>query len=256
MDFGQAMQFDLTDDGFLDGRLRILQPKAGYRAATDPVLLAAFAPAEPGQSVLELGCGAGVASLCLGYRVKGLALTGVERQSSYAYLARKNADRNAAVLHVVEADLAALPPTISAESFDHALANPPYFRAGGGTAANDVGKEGAFREQTPLSQWIDTSLRRLRPGGWLTMIHLAERLDDILADLRGRTGSVEILPVAPRSGRPATRVLVRARKVDRGPLTLLPPLVLHDGAEHLRDGDDYSMAARSVLRDGAALPIR
>ena len=64
MDFGQAMQFDLTDDGFLDGRLRILQPKAGYRAATDPVLLAAFAPAEPGQSVVELGCGTGVASLC------------------------------------------------------------------------------------------------------------------------------------------------------------------------------------------------
>ena len=159
-------------------------------------------------------------------------------------------------LRVVEADLAALPRTFRAESFDHVLANPPYFRAGGGTAANDPGKEGAFREETPLSLWIDICLRRLRPGGWLTMIHLAERLGDILADLRSRTGSVEILPVASRSGRPATRVLVRARKVDHGPLTLLSPLVLHDGAEHLRDGDDYSMAARSVLRDGMGLPIR
>ena len=250
------MLFDLTDDGFLDGRLRILQPRAGYRAATDPVLLAAFTPADAGQSALELGCGAGVASLCLGYRVQGLSLTGVERQPGYADLARKNADRNGMALRVVEADLAALPRTFRAESFDHVLANPPYFRAGGGTAANDPGKEGAFREEAPLSLWIDICLRRLRPGGWLTMIHLAERLGDILADLRSRTGSVEILPVASRSGRPATRVLVRARKVDHGPLTLLSPLVLHDGAEHLRDGDDYSMAARSVLRDGMGLPIR
>lgn len=249
------MDAELTDDGFLDGRLRIQQPRQGYRAATDPVLLAAFVPARSGQAVLELGCGVGVASLCLGHRMAGLALTGVERQPLYADLARRNAARNAIPLQVVEADLAALPATLRSESFDHVLANPPYFRAGGGTAAQDAGREVAFREETPLSLWIDICLRRLRPGGWLTMIHLAERLDDMLADLRGRAGSIEILPVAPREGRPATRVLVRARKVDRGPLRLFSPLVLHEGEKHLRDGDDYSLPARAVLRDGAALPI-
>lgn len=249
------MDAELTEDGFLDGRLRIQQPRQGYRAATDPVLLAAFVPASSGQTVLELGCGVGVASLCLGHRVAGLALTGVERQAPYAGLARRNAERNAIALQVVEADLAALPAALRSESFDHALANPPYLRAGGGTSAHDAGKEVAFREETPLSLWIDICLKRLRPGGWLTMIHLAERLDDILADLRGRAGSIEILPVAPRHGRPATRVLIRARKVDRGPLTLLPPLVLHEGEKHLHDGDDYSPSARSVLRNGAALPI-
>ena len=50
---------DLTDDKFLMGRLRLLQPARGYRAATDPVLLAAACPAEGGQSVLDLGCGDG-----------------------------------------------------------------------------------------------------------------------------------------------------------------------------------------------------
>ncbi|MFM7443793.1 MAG: methyltransferase, partial [Tabrizicola sp.] len=50
---------ELSDDKFLCGRLRLLQPVRGYRAATDPVLLAAACPAEPGQSVLDLGCGAG-----------------------------------------------------------------------------------------------------------------------------------------------------------------------------------------------------
>ena len=245
---------DTTDDGFLGGRLRILQPRVGYRAATDPVLLAAATPARPGQSVLELGCGVGVASLCLLSRVPDLAAEGVERQAPYAALARRNAERNRLPLTVTEADLARPPAALRARSFDHVLANPPYFRANDGTSADDPGREAAFREETPLDQWIDAGLRRLVPGGWLTMIHLTDRLGDMLAALGTRAGSVMILPVAPRSGRPASRVILRARKGGRAPLTLLPPFILHQGDEHLRDGDDFTPAARAVLRDGGALP--
>jgi tRNA1(Val) A37 N6-methylase TrmN6 len=245
---------DTTDDGFLGGRLRILQPRVGYRAATDPVLLAAATLARPGQSVLELGCGVGVASLCLLSRVPGLAVEGVERQASYAALARLNAERNGLPLAVTEADLARPPAALRARTFDHVLANPPYFRANDGTRADDPGREAAFREETPLDQWIDAALRRLVPGGWLTMIHLTDRLGDMLAALGTRAGSVTILPVAPRSGRPASRVILRARKGARAPMTLLAPFILHQGTTHLRDGDDFTPAARAVLRDGAALP--
>lgn len=245
---------DLTTDGFLGGRLTILQPRMGYRAATDPVLLAASVPAMAGQKVLELGCGAGVASLCLAARVEGLQSVGVERQPAYADLARRNAAANGLSVEVITADLAQLPKALRATSFDHVFANPPYFRAGGGTQARDQGREAAFREETPLAAWIDAGLKRLSPGSWLTMIHLAERLGDILDALRGRAGSVLILPIAPRPGRAATRVLVRARKGGKAPLQLLTPFILHDGAEHLADGDDFTAAARSVLRHGAALP--
>jgi tRNA1Val (adenine37-N6)-methyltransferase len=84
---------DLTRDAFLGGRLHVWQPARGYRAGTDPVFLAAACPARSGEHVLELGCGVGVASLCLAARVEGLALTGVERQVDYAALARRNAER-------------------------------------------------------------------------------------------------------------------------------------------------------------------
>ena len=83
-----------TEDGFLGGQLRLMQPAAGYRAGVDPVFLAASIPAKPGQRVLELGCGVGTALLCLGHRVKGLALTGVELQPLYANCARRNAANN------------------------------------------------------------------------------------------------------------------------------------------------------------------
>jgi tRNA1(Val) A37 N6-methylase TrmN6 len=45
---------DLTHDAFLGGRIHLWQPRAGYRAGIDPVLLAACVPARSGQNVLEL----------------------------------------------------------------------------------------------------------------------------------------------------------------------------------------------------------
>ncbi len=244
---------ELTEDGFLGGRLRLLQPRHGYRAATDPVLLAAAVPARAGQSVLDLGCGAGVASLCLGARVPGVALAGIERQSAYAALARANADRCALALEVIEADIAALPPSLRARSFDHVLSNPPWF-APEAPPARDPGRDGAHRETTPLALWIDTGLRRLRPGGTLSLILPVARLPAALAALEGRA-SATVLPLAARAGRAAGRVILQARKGARSPFRLLAPFVLHAGARHLQDGEDSTAAAQAVLRDAAALDL-
>lgn len=249
----QPLPGELTSDDFLNGALSVLQPRTGYRAATDPVLLAAAVPARPGQKVLELGCGAGVASLCLLHRVHGLDVDAVERQADYADLARRNAERNGLRLTVHTADLALLPVGLRQRSFDHVMANPPFFRPGDGTPAQDAGRESALREDTPLAVWIDAGLRRLAPEGWLTLIILAERLGDVLAGLSNRAGSVSVLPVAARAGRPAGRIIIRARKGGRAPLRLLSPLVLHDGAAHEKDGDDHSAAARRILREGCAI---
>lgn len=236
---------EVTQDGFLNGRVMAWQPRTGYRAATDPVFLAAACPAKAGESVLELGCGVGVAALCLAARVD-VHVVGVERQVAYADLARRNG------LDVVVADLTALPAPLRQRSFDHVIANPPYY--GPGTGSDDPGRDVALREQTPLADWCAVARARLRPGGWLTMIHMAERLPDLLAGLDG-FGSVAVQPLAPRVGRAAGRVVVRARKGAKGAFRLLAPILLHEGTEHRADGDDYSATSRAVLRDGAALPF-
>lgn len=242
---------DQSRDGFLGGRLRIAQPLQGYRAGADAVMLAAACPAQAGQAVLELGCGAGVASLCLGWRVPGLRLTGLERQTDYAELARRNAADNDIALTVITGDLAAMPAPLRAENFDHVIANPPFFLQG--TTAPDTGRKAARHEETPLTDWVDAALRRLRPGGGVTLIQRADRLDGLLAALSGRAGAITVLPVVARADRPAGRIIVTARKGARTPLRLLAPFVMHRGAVHLRDGDDLSATATGVLRDG--MPI-
>ena len=80
----------LTEDGFLGGRVKVLQPEKGYRAGIDAVFLAASIPIEPGQTALEAGYGVGVVSLCVAARVAGVHITGVEIASRYSILAEEN----------------------------------------------------------------------------------------------------------------------------------------------------------------------
>ena len=241
----------LSDDKFLCGKLRLLQPVKGYRAATDPVLLAAACPAEAGQSVLDLGCGAGAASLCLGHRVPGLRLAGLELQAAYADLARRNAERNGIALEVHQGDLVKMPVALRRD-FDHVIANPPYYPAGG-SPSPIAARAQAMQVDTPLADWVMAATRRLRPGGWLTLICGADGLPEVLGALAPKLGSAAVLPLAPREGRAALRVIVQARKGGRAPFRLLAPFVIHAGAAHDGDRESYTPAANAVLRDGADL---
>lgn len=245
----------LTRDAFLAGRVMAWQPKTGYRAGVDAVMLAAAVPAQPGQQVLELGCGVGAAALSLCARVPGLRVTGVELQPAYAALARRNAAENAATLEVIEGDVAALPAALRAQTFDHVMTNPPYFRRDPGTEARDPGRETALAEAMPLALWIGAGIRRLRSDGWLTVIHRATRLPEILGALDARMGSVRVRPLAPRAGRDALTVIVQARKGGRAPFRLLAPLVLHEGDSHPGDRDHFTPEAAAILKSGAPLPM-
>lgn len=244
---------DLTEDDFLGGRLRLLQPRAGYRAGVDPVLLAASVAARAGQSILDLGCGVGTAALCIGRRVPGVSLMGLEFQEPYADLARRNGALNGLSLDVVTGDVAEMPDALKAQQFDHVIANPPYFDRNTSTRAPAADKERALGEDTALSVWVQQAAKRATPGGTVTFIHRAERLPDLLGHVGRHLGSLELLPLAPRENRGARLVLVRARKGGRADFRMYPPWILHAGSHHDGDRESYTAATASVLRDGAAL---
>lgn len=243
-------EYPVTHDAFLGGRITLIQPQKGYRAGTDAVLLAAAVPAGAGQTALELGCGTGAAALCLATRVKGVKITGVEAQDRYARLARQSAQHNGLPIEVVTARIEELPSDVTARNFDHVFANPPYFSLDAVTPPVAHDKSIAHsHEAYALAEWITVGKRRLNPGGTLTLIHRTEALTELLMALANGFGDVEVIPISSRPARAATRVILRARKGRKGPLSLHAPLVMHAGG----DGNAFSQLAREILETGRAI---
>jgi len=237
----------ISRDGFLGGKVWLDQPKQGVRSGSDAVFLAAVTAAQAGDRVLDVGCGAGAAGLCLKERALGIDLHGLEFQADYADLAERNG-----VPTVWQADLFEPPAPLSTTPFDWVMTNPPFYRMTNSTSPK-ADRAIARRAERPLADWIYACLRRLKPGGGFAMVHQIDALPEAMFALHQRAGDIAVLPLQPRTKRPAKRMVLTARKGARGPFRLAPPLILHDGLRHEADREDYSEAATAILRDGEAL---
>ncbi len=240
---------DCTEDHLLNGRVALRQPRQGFRAGLDAVLLAAFIPARPGESVLEAGAGSGAAFLCLAARVPGLAIRAVEREPSMAALARDNAARAGLNAQIEEGDVADLALARRLGPVAHGFANPPYWP--GGTPPPGAIRRAATHEKgAALAAWVAFLAAAIAPRGSLSLILPAARFDAAVAALgTSGFGAVELFPLWPRQGVAAKRVLLRARKGSRAPARVWPGLVLHEA-----DGR-FTSEAEAILRDAAGLQL-
>ncbi len=239
---------ELTDDAFLGGRVQAWQPAQGFRAGLDSVTLAACVPAQHKEHVCELGSGVGVASLCLAARVRDLAVTAVEIDEDLAALARANGERNRTPLDVVVADVLKRPRTLARQSFHHAFTNPPYHDIGRGTRAPQAAKARATSAHAhDLVTWLRFARALVRPKGTITAILPLEQLPLALAALSSEGQGCEIIPLWPKPGSPAKRIIIRTRMNSKAPLQLHAGLVLHTTA------GKPSAEAEGVLRHGAPL---
>jgi tRNA1(Val) A37 N6-methylase TrmN6 len=246
-----------TDDAALGGRLMLRQPAHGHRFGHDAILLAAATPAAAGEVTVDLGAGVGAAGLALARRVPGLEVRLVEIDPVLATLAGENAARNGfgdrVTAHAL--DVAAPPAAFAAAGLgpgcaDRVLMNPPFHTAGRAQASPDARRRAAHvAPPGALATWLGAAARLLRADGTLTVIHRADGLGEILGLLAPVFGAVVILPVHPKPGAAAIRVLLRAAKGGRAPTALLTGLVL-TGEDGRPSGE-----AESVLRDAAALPL-
>ena len=246
---------EVTEDAVLGGKLVLRQPVRGHRFGHDSILLAAAVPARAGEQAIDLGAGVGAAGLGLARRIDGVAVTLVELDPALAALARENAERNglAARVRAVCLDVAAPAAAFAAAglapgSADHVLMNPPFNAPQ--NPSPDPGRRAArTASHETLARWLSMAMRLLRPAGVVTLIWRADGLGEVLAVLAAGFGGIAVLPIHPKPGVPAIRVLVRAVNDRSGPLALLPGFVLADAA------GTPTAQAEAVLREGAVLPL-
>jgi tRNA1(Val) A37 N6-methylase TrmN6 len=245
-----------TEDAVLGGRLVLRQPRRGHRVGHDAILLAAATDARGGEHAVEFGAGVGAAGLALAQRVPQLAVTLIEIDPALGALARENAERNGLAdrVKVVTFDLMAWAHATAAglapNSAAHVLMNPPFNDAARQNVSPDAQRRLAHvGSDDTLGRWMQRAAALLLPSGKLTLIWRADGLSDVLAASTG-FGAIAVLPVYPRPNAAAIRVLVRAVKASRAPLTLLPGLTLNDGQ------GKPSAEAESILREGVALSMQ
>jgi tRNA1(Val) A37 N6-methylase TrmN6 len=246
-----AEEPSLTEDRLLGGRIRLRQPATGYRVAIDPVFLAAAVPAEPHQLVLDVGCGAGAAMLCLAARVPHSRLVGLEMQRDLVRLAGDNIILNGleARASVMIGDLLHPPPRLSPGAFDHVMSNPPFHRRGHAETEAGAKSAATVEGNADLGDWVRFALAMVRSKGSVTFIHRADRIDALLGQLVGRAGEIVVFPLWPGADKAASRILVRARKQVTAPARLAAGLILHEPDGRLSSG------AEGVLREGRGLDI-
>ena len=251
---------EVTDDAFLGGALAILQPRSAYRAGLDAVLLAAAIPVRtgPAERVLDAGSGVGVVGLCIARRCSEARVTLVEIEPRLAALARANAARNglAQCIDVIEADVAAggigyTQTGLAQGHFDHVVANPPYQTDGRASRSPDRLKAQAHgMAGGALDAWLRFLAAAAKSGGTVTLVHRIEALPELLAAMTPRFGALKLLPIHPRDGEPARRLIIQGIKGNRAPLQLLPGLVLHG------EGHAFRAPVDAILREGQPLVLR
>lgn len=246
------MNSEIIETALLRGKVKLLQPKKGFHASLDTVFLAAAVPVKDEWKVLDIGCGVGSAGLCILSRNINISLFGIDVQQELVDLALQNAVLNSAEekCRFFCGDISS-EKTIKNNYFNSIFINPPYQESGAHTKSPNKIKATAHSSEITLEKWIKYSHSKLKNGGYLTIIHRADRMDDLIDCLVSKKwfSSLVVFPLYSRQGDAAKRIIIRARKERYAPLILKSGMVIHE-----KDGR-YTAAAEAVLSHGAAIEL-
>ena len=218
------------DDLMRSGRV-IIQNENEFCFSMDSVLIAHFPKFKKNARVIDLGTGTGVIPLLIADEVKEICA--VELNSQMADLARRNVELNglSEKIFVMEGDYRKHREIFKAESFDVAIANPPYTPITNGEANKISGIARARHEFTATLEDVVTAARYvLKFHGAFYMIHLASRLCEIVDALhRHQMEMKRLRMIQPKVGRDANLIMLEAVVgANVGNLKILPPLIVHN----------------------------
>ena len=213
-------------DTFLNGKLRIIQSRQGYRFSVDALLLAEFVSIKSEDFVVDLGAGCGIISLFLASERKVGFIVGVELQDELASEAKRNIVLNEFEdrIAIVQGDLRHLPV---APGFAHVVVcNPPYRQEKSGRINPDFSKAIARHElAVNLDDIVAAGKVLLKPGGRLALIYPANRLTEVFEKMRIQELEPKRLQIVfPDSTSHAKLAMIEGRLQGKSGLKILPPI--------------------------------
>lgn len=222
---------DESIDEFMNGRLKLIQSRTGYRFSIDAVLLSEFVSIKKGDKVVDLGTGCGIIPLVLLLRRPVRYVFGLEIQEGLARQTNRNALLNgfSPKMGVIRADIRR--PPLTAASVDVVVCNPPYRKKESGRLNPDQQRAIARHEiLASLDDILEAARYVLRPEGRLAMIYPAERLADLMVKMRQYGMEPKrVRVVYPGMGSDAKLAMVEATLGGRSGLKILPPLMDQGG---------------------------
>lgn len=202
--------------------LKFIQDDRFFPFGTDGVELANFASGTPRDRAIDLGCGSGIVPVLLAGK-KGVPTVGVEIQPEIAELARRNAEMNGLPVEILNMRVQELRGKYSAGSFSVVTANPPYRRAGSGEASMTESVRIARHEvEMTLDDVLDAAAYLLPTGGKFFVVHIAERLDEVISGARSRRLMPKILQILRPSGKKPHIFLLKCLKDGKQGMEVLP----------------------------------
>ncbi len=223
---------DLTTDTFFNGRIKVMQPGPGYRFSIDAVLLAYHVRLRAFDKVLDLGCGCGIIPLILAYRHPKIKIYGVEVQQQLSDIANLNVEKNRMreQIAILCKDIKSLKDNMISGPVDLVVCNPPYRKAESGRINPDRQRAIARHEiKINLHDVIETVRRTLRTAGRFITIYPAERLTDMLIQMRSaRIEPKFIRTIHARGDSEAKLILVEGIKGGRPGIKIGLPIIIYN----------------------------
>jgi tRNA1Val (adenine37-N6)-methyltransferase len=246
-DFQLPTSAEVTRETLKIGGLQIRQPRQGYRFSLDAILLADFLQVRAGDRVIDVGAGSGIIPLLVSELTDAAAIVGLEIQDRLVALARENIRLNHLEdrITIIHGDLKQAARLFQAGEFDVVCSNPPYRKMGAGRLNPDPEAAIARHEVAcALEDLVVASKFLVKPGGKVCVIYLAERLGELMSQLRHhRLEPKRLRFVHSHHHAEASLTLIEARRDAGAGLKILPPFVVYANEQ------EYTDEAKRILRE-------
>ncbi len=238
---------DLTFEELNIGGLHIRQPRRGYRFSLDAILLADFLQARAGERLIDIGTGSGIIPLLVSELTEVGEIVGLELQERLFTLAHNNVRLNHLEdrITIIQGDLKHVAHTFQAGEFDVVCSNPPYRKIGTGRLNPNTEAAIARHEVAcELEDLVAAYKFLVKTGGKVFMIYLAERLGELMIQLRRHNLEPKRLRfVHSHHTAEASLALIEAQRDAAAGLKILPPFVVYAKEK------EYTDEAKRILHE-------